>query len=495
MNPFLEKPFLNWSQIGKSDAEVRNKQHRILRKSDFDFDDLVELFLYFEKKGKFNNSGNLGALLYYFYNDSYVTSKLEYKPNSSKYLAGRFGDAFYNKLNSVLNDRSKAFLFDYLPPNLQSDDLLKNYFKNNIEASFSNFKRAKKPSEKVIEELLDIAFVPVVRSLPKSYWTKKLKEKVLKKDKIGLIYMSEKVITKKEVIDFLRTEPKAKDMYNQLFRNSSFPKVFQEDQEIRAEFILLQKSPRDISLDFYSECTYDFYKYYLEHVKPTLSNNKFLDLIPTNIMDNTLKDLAIKKLPYEALVSLRDLSKEQLKALYNSAKNIRVGNRSIIVQLINTMKQNNLFKLDMLHDFDEVTFKDLEWTLSDGDLKKFMTPDVVDYYFKQEDEDFFKTKKSMKFAGTLNKEKLYILLKNLSYAKLKSRINFRVTDDDFAYLYLTTRTDKINEKTRHIMMNNLVRLLADGYINISDTIKDDLDDLPLETTFSGWKAAKDIFLF
>ena len=112
-----------------------------------------------------------------------------------------------------------------------------------------------------------------------------------------------------------------------------------------------------------------------------------------------------------------------------------------------------------------------------------------------EDEDFFKTKGSMQWAGTLDAKKLLTLLKVLTYAKLKTRMNFNATEDDFIYLFLTIRSSDYEEKINNKMVTNLQQLLKDGYINVSDAIVDELDALPNETTYEGYKMIEDIFMF
>jgi len=489
MSILLNNLFTNWNKSFERNPDWTNKQMRLLKKSHITYNDLIELFMYFDKESKFKNSGDIGKLLYYFYRTKEITDQLEFTNRTDFFIDGQFSEEFYNGLWSKLSEDSRKYLLPYIPSEFQKPEMLKVYFNKNLEASFNDYK-GPIPSERLLLDLMDIAFVQVVRTMKKEWWTKKLKEKALKKDKVSIIFMSKEVVSKSELMKFLDSYSKTDSLYNMLFRSTSIlDKEFREDQEIRALFASKLRHLTDVSQDFYNECTCEFYNYYLDIIRPSFNTKGLLKLIPSSCLSEDIKDKLLEKLPAELLLEMDKLTDDQLLFLYNKAKKMRSVGRSRIVKMMYELFKRNLFKVEMLKDFAGVTFEDLEYSMDSKSLKEFMTAEVIDYFFQVEDKDLFKNQKNMKYAGTLDKEKFFILMKNLPYNNLKARLNFRVTEDDFAYFYFETK--HLEDKT----YDKLMRLVHDGYIDVSDTFKKMLESLPDEVTYDSYKDVQSIFIF
>jgi len=494
MNILLDDAFTNWGKSFERNPNWTTKQNRLLKKNDITYDDLIELFIYFDKEGKFKNAGDIGKVLYYFYRTKEITDKVEFIDRSAIFVDAEFGEEFYLKLWNSLSADSKKYLLPFIPGSYQTPEMLKIYFNKNFEASFDNYK-GEQPSEQLLLELLDVAFIQVVRTMKKEWWTKKLKDKALSKDKLSIIFMSKEVITKNEIMEFLDDYSKTDSLYNMLFRSKSvLDKEFREDQEIRALFASKLRYLTDVSQDFYNECNCDFYNYYLDIIRPSFNTKGLLKLIPSSCLSEDVKDKILEKLPAELLIEMDKLSDAQLLFLYDKAKEMRSVGRSRIVRMLYELFKRKLFKVEMLKDFAGVTFEDLEYSMDSKSLKEFMTSEVIDYFFQVEDKDLFKNQKNMKYAGTLDKEKFFILMKNLPYNNLKARLNFRVTEDDFAYFYFKTKHLE-DKKLADKIFVLLLRLEQDNYIQISEEFKKLLNSLPDEVTYDNYKDVQDIFIF
>jgi len=347
MNIFLDETF---SYNDLLNDKNQKSHEELLANHDFTEDDLIELLVKFDKLDLYADVESFGNILYYFMRMDIVKDKIGYIPHPDhEYAMGTFKDSFYNKLYSKLNN-AKKFLFPFLPGRLQKESMLEDYFTDRQEASFANWENPKAPSEKILLKLLDVNFVSVVKTMKSEWWTKKIKDKAISIDEFSRFFVPANLISKKEIIESFRS---TKDIGKAHAMFRTLDNEFKEDQEIRAEYALIVYNSRIDVLgpDFYSACKPEFFEIFLHKVKPTLTNNKFWLNIPRIVVNKKLINLLIEKMPYEAIMYIRELNKTQLKAIYNSPKKIKVGAKYNIVQIINRMFKEGLFKVDMLDDF------------------------------------------------------------------------------------------------------------------------------------------------
>jgi hypothetical protein len=122
-------------------------------------------------------------------------------------------------------------------------------------------------------------------------------------------------------------------------------------------------------------------------------------------------------------------------------------------------------------------------------------PAVLDYLVKMKDTQFLSKKTNWPKGIDISKEHLLDIIIGLqmSYTKIKSRINKRLDEDDYAYVYLEAGAWHEKRRIRDVVS----KLFDDGYGDISKESKDLVEKLAEddENRYDSFKSAADLFLF
>lgn len=491
MNPFNNEVF-EVNQFKSRDLDVEREE--FLQGKKFTTDDVIEWFAS-------NSNESLIDRLYYVYGFEQINSVIGWSKEPTYGNTGGFlTQSFYTKLYDKLDVKGQAELFAYMPGEVQTDEMLITYLENTPErgsGSINNF-HGKKLKTSTLEWLIDNR-MGSIRDWKPEWWTPKLKTKAIKKEAFAMAFVPESLLTKAEIRKYLKDEGhNIKSNIHQFFR--ALPESFQIDPDILgltlnivdgglSDITKLRSDGGEIKQQMKKEHYKAFLKYFSNAHKPVRSRYGTWRLIPDEFKDDEMLDLALsqKKVATEVFLDDVELTDEQIDKFLNSFLASGADRARIALKLKRNGKltKENLDRLGLEYDLG-IDYLDKK------DVKELMDADVVNHLLDNDDKSFLAKKGNWPADVEMDNEMIAKLLEMLTWAKIKQRMPYGLTEDDFVKINFIIAEKGKDKDTAYEMLE---KLADNGFIDVEDSTFEILRELGDEGSYEGWKAAKDMFMF
>lgn len=480
MNPLKDEIFVNKWNI-RSET-ITKEQEELVKDNKPTLDQVVEFV------ADSDNSSILIDKLYFIYTFLPISNHIGwYEKPDSMGIGGFLKLEFYNKLLQAV-PKYESKIFSYLPTPLQTEDMLINYLKNHISPgtpSLNNY-HGDKLKTSTLEWIIDNK-LGLIREFKPEWWTPKLKTRAIKIDTAAIMFIPEDLLTKTEIIDYLKNGNK--NYLNQFWR--SIPDTFKKDPEIFARWLALNGGLSDQYKHIY---TTEFYT--LENIK------KYYEL--TELPKNGDWKLIKKEWKHDLI----DVALPKVGGAIALDTDIELTN-SILDRTIKSKRMTDFTKAKIakrLDDEGRLTSEIVEklqlnyWgidSLMETDSKKLLKNDnVLDYLVKIKDPEFLRKKTNWPKGKKIKKEHVIDLIIGLQfkYEKCKQRL-IGLTEDDYVWVFFKAG-EEFDIHTAKKIRYLLKYLVDQKNISISEQTLNILDEMKdTNATYDSFKSATDIFMF
>jgi len=496
MNPFLDKVF---EEPKFQSSELNKTREKFLQDKDFDVNDLVDWFVYMEPRLPTPN--DIITQLYYVYRTKIITNKIGMsKPHTAADVGGFLVEEFYTKLYKQLSTDTQAEIFPFMPGNTQTDEMLLNYLKNTPKSGSGSVRNyhGEKLKTSTLEWLIDNR-IGSVRDWKPDWWTPKLKTKAIKKEPFVIAYIPESLLTKAEVRNYLKEAGDTiKSNIHQFYK--ALPETFQMDPDILALTINMTdglssiKNLRSDGSSILGKMTEEHYLKYFKYFNTSHNGTRnrygVWRLIPEKFRTPKVLEAALGIRQVATEVFLDDeteLSNSQIETFLNSFIASPADRARIALKLKKMGKLDKETLEQVSPEFNGIDY------LSKKESSELMDSDMVDYLLDKDDPDFLSKKTNWPKNVEVTNRQMAKMSYTLSWAKLKSRVFRRFTEDDYVEMFYIVR--ELSGKMYGEPYDGLDKLVDNGYIDVSEETIKMINSMGKDGSYEGWKAAKDMFLF
>lgn len=481
MNPFDDNLFSKlWNDGSKGNIAARDK---IIEENRPTLDQVVNFV------ADVSNGKDLIEKLYFIYRTESISNLIGWivKPNNFG-IGGVLRLEFYSKLIKATESTFKNQLFPFLPKQLQTDELLKDYIqdKNIKDTRITNFHGNKLKTE-TLEWLIDNA-LSTIQDWKKDWWTKDLRDRALKRDSAALTFIPEDLFTRSDLVNFLVNDGVKKRSYMRQFWSNISDK-YKKDPEIFGRWLALNGG---LTNNFDTIKNTEYYtleglKWYFKVINDTTYGDwKFIkkewkqDLIDV-AMPEVMGAIAI-----DPDVELTDeIIDKTLKNPLNEVRKAR-----IILRLFNEKRLTTEY-IEKI----KPTFYGLEGLAESERTELFKNENIMDFIIKSRDLDLLNTKSKWPKGLKMKREYFIDIAIALEFSKpkIKARFSNIFVEDDYIWIYFeSNKQDKVISKKIKLLLQFL---LTEKVIKIAPEMLDLLNNSDATTTYDSFKAAIDIFLF
>lgn len=398
------------------------------------------------------------------------------------YLPLKFYELLYKKT------KFKTELFPLLPGEVQTDKMLKDYLKANPKGKISNFHK-----DELSDDILTFIannHIFQVNYFKEEWWTPKAKLIIVEKVPFAITFIPEKLLTKREIIDYLVIHGEQQKSFMREFWKK-IPHTFKKVPQIFGRWLaiidggLVNQYKNIYSEDYY---TLEGLKIYFKEAN-TVPFHSWKLVKPE--WKQELVDIALPKV-HGAIAVDKDIELTD-DVLEKTLKNpLSETTRS---QIASRLQKEKRLTPELIK-----TLKLSFWGIDNLEKKEaqrlFKNEDVVDYLVQKGDNEFLKKKANWPKGMKIKREHIIpiMIALNFSYSRVKARlIDVLFEEDVFIWVYF--EANKKSDKSD-------IRALLNQFINGNElTISEDVLSLlrSLNTnkdmTYDAFKSASDIFFF
>ena len=481
MNPFDNRLFKElWFDMAKGNSEARDN---LIAENPPTLDQIID-FVADVKSGK-----DLIEKLYFVYRTESIAGLIGWLVKPGNFgIGGVLKLDFYTKLIKATESTYKNHLFPFLPKQLQTDDLLKDYLldKNVKDTRITNF-HGDKLQTSTLEWLIDNA-LSTIPDWKKEWWTPELKQKAIQRESAVIAFMPPDLLDENELREFLIKDGVKNRSYMRQFW-SNLSNKYRMDPEIFGRWLSLnggltnnynEIKDKDYftleGLKWYFKVVenlgYGDWKYVKKEWKKDL-----IDAAMPKVMGAIAIDPDVELTDEIIDKTLKNPSNEVRKAkmLYRLFTENRLNE-----EYIKKIKPS-FYGLDGLYEIEK------------NDLMK--NEDVMSFIIKSRDLDLLNTKSKWPKGLKMKREYFIDIAIALEFSKpkIKARFSNIFVEDDYIWIYFeSNKQDKVISKKIKLLLQFL---LTEKVIKIAPEMLDLLNNSDATATYDSFKAASDIFLF
>jgi hypothetical protein len=480
MNPFENEIFINLSKqstIDKSEIE------KIISITPPTFNQILDFIL------DSPNGQKLIEKLYFVYQTPPIANIIGwFKFPDINGIGGFLNLEFYDRLYTKTD--FKNGLFPFLPGEVQTEKRLISYLQQNSSNFLSNY-HGEKPSTKTLEWLITNQIYQI-KYFHTDWWDKSLKEQVLKLDLNSIIFLPENLLTRSEIIDYLKNTDKKTYNILRLFW-SQLSTTFKADPEIFALWLIssggLSENFNLINSQPYY--TIDAIKKYFE-LTPNVNSDDWSFIDPR--WKSQLVDVAFSKTGI-AIALDKDIELTDKIVKYVLETPPKILNISPKARFILRLFRGNMLTKEILEklNISYIAINTLPGNVEDELLSNSL---ILDFLVKNHDVAFFKVKSNWPKGIKVQKYHIIDIMQalNFNYQKIKSRIVNLSTDD---WLWLHFEANLYPPKIKTSINSILNNLIDDNVVTIPKSTMDFVEtvDKSGKATYEKFKKLSNVLAF